>query len=111
MLLDRNSLLSALQALDEELGAAGIRGEVFIVGGAAMALAYDARRSTVDVDDVFAPSREVREAAGRVAASKGLEPDWLNDGAKAFMPGRIRRGSASTKASISALRLLGTCLR
>lgn len=88
MLLDRSGLLSALHSLDEELGSAGIRGEVFIVGGAAMALAYDARRSTVDVDAIFAPSQEVREAAKRVATNLGLEPEWLNDGAKAFMPGQ-----------------------
>jgi hypothetical protein len=112
MLLDRAHLLSALQALDEELGAAGIRGEVFVVGGAAMALAYDARQSTVDVDAVFAPSRGIREAAERVAASKGLEPDWLNDGAKAFMPGEdperigVYEGEHLSVAAASARYLL-----
>ena len=64
MLLDREGLLTALRTLDEELAAAGIRGEVFIVGGAAMALAYDARRATVDVDGIFVPADEVRKAAG-----------------------------------------------
>ena len=52
-----------------------------------MATAYDTRRSTRDVDAIFAPSREVREAADIVADRLGLEPGWLNDEAKAFAPG------------------------
>jgi hypothetical protein len=86
-LLGRRELLEALSELDEELKALNVRGEVFIVGGAAMAIAYDSRRATADVDAVFVPSSEVRTAASRVAERLGLEPDWLNDGAKAFMPG------------------------
>jgi hypothetical protein len=84
MLLDRDGIRTALIALDVELGRSGVRGELF---GAAMALAYDARRATVDVDATFLPASEVRKAAQRVADDLGLEPDWLNDGAKAFMPG------------------------
>jgi hypothetical protein len=87
VLLDRDGLLVALRSLDDELAAVGVRGEVFVVGGAAMALAYDARRATVDVDAIFVPAAEVREAAARVAQRLDLEADWLNDGAKAFMPG------------------------
>jgi hypothetical protein len=87
MLLDRDGIELALRALDEELGHQAVQAELFVVGGAAMALAYDARRATVDVDAVFVPAAEVRLAAARVAERLDLEPDWLNDGAKAFMPG------------------------
>ena len=52
-----------------------------------MAIAYDARRTTTDVDAIFVPSDVVREAATVVAERLGLEPDWLNDGAKSFAPG------------------------
>ena len=86
-LLGRPELLRALEELDEELGVLNVRGEVFIVGGAAMAIAYDTRRATADVDAVFVPSCEVLTAASRVAEKLNLEPDWLNHGAKAFMPG------------------------
>lgn len=86
-LLGKAELLAALHALDEELERANVRAEIFIVDGAAMAIACDARRSTSDVDAVFAPSQEVRKAALRVAERMNLDSDWLNDGAKAFMPG------------------------
>jgi hypothetical protein len=86
-LLGRQELLEALAELDEELRILNVRGEVFIVGGAAMAIAYDTRRATADVDAVFVPSHEVRTAASRVAEHLNLEPDWLNDDAKAFLPG------------------------
>jgi hypothetical protein len=86
-LLGRQEILVALRMLDDELGRMGVRGEIFVVGGAAMALAYDSRRFTVDVDAVFAPSQQVRQAAARVADGLEMEPQWLNDAAKAFLPG------------------------
>ncbi len=52
-----------------------------------MAIAYDTRRSTTDVDAIFAPSDVVLEAAKVVAEQLELEPDWLNNGAKSFAPG------------------------
>jgi hypothetical protein len=64
-----------------ELDAAGQRAENFLVGGAAIALCFDARRATRDLDAVFAPADSVRRAAASVAEREELDPDWLNDAA------------------------------
>jgi hypothetical protein len=80
-------ILSALQALGGELSGEGIRGQIFIVGGAAMALAYSTRRVTKDIEAVFEPKGAIYAAAKKVAEERGLPEDWLNDAAKAFMPG------------------------
>ena len=45
-LLGRQELLEALADVDEELEILNVRGEAFIVGGAAMAIACDTRRPT-----------------------------------------------------------------
>lgn len=75
----------ALRRLAERLAARGVRGEIMLVGGAAMCLAYAARAMTRDVDAVFEPKSIVAAEAGRVASEAGLPPDWLNDGAKGFL--------------------------
>jgi Nucleotidyltransferase of unknown function (DUF6036) len=61
-------ILELFSELNDELCRVGVRGDVFIVGGAAMAVAYDARRATRDVDGIWHPSAEIRSAAARVAA-------------------------------------------
>ena len=48
--------------------------------------AFDATRTTRDLDAVFAPTTEVRAAARNVADQFGLAEDWLNDAVKGFVP-------------------------
>ncbi len=84
----RAEILEALQTLGDELSRRGVRGQIFIVGGAAMALAYSTRRVTKDIDAVFEPKSSIYDAAAKVAEELGLPEDWLNAVAKAFMPAK-----------------------
>jgi hypothetical protein len=52
----------------------GVVADIFVVGGAAMALAYDATRVTRDVDALFVPHGVVLEEARIVADNLGLPP-------------------------------------
>lgn len=84
--LGREDLHSLFQVLNARLSERGEKAHVFVVGGAAMALQHDAQRRTMDVDGFFQPSVVVREVAKDIADEYGLPDDWLNDGAKGFMP-------------------------
>lgn len=86
-MLDRRLLLGLLEDLSTELEVQGLRGEMFVVGGGAMALAYNTRRVTRDLDAVFEPKAVIYEASRRVAARQGIEEHWLSDAVKAFLPG------------------------
>lgn len=85
--LGRDDIRALLDDLSQELAARGARADIFLVGGAAIAVAYDDARSTRDLDAVFLPTGVVREAAAAVAERRGLPVDWLNDAVKGFLPG------------------------
>lgn len=53
-----------------------------------MALAYNARRATRDLDGVFEPKSEIYAEAALMADESGLPPGWLNDGVKGLLPDR-----------------------
>jgi hypothetical protein len=87
-------LLAALRRLGELLHRRSLTADVYVFGGAAMVIAYQARPATRDIDAVFAPDTEVHEAAWEVARERGWPRSWLNDQASTYLsrvPDRGRR--------------------
>ena len=84
---DRKKIRRGLEYLSDELARRGVRAELFMVGGGAIAMAYSARRVTRDVDAIFEPKSVVYEAARVVARELSFPDDWLNDAVKSFVPG------------------------
>ena len=88
VLLGRAEIERAFTALGERLARRDVVADVFVVGGAAMALAYDAARVTRDVDAVVKPHGIVLEEARKVADDLGLPYWWLNEQASAYISGK-----------------------
>ena len=65
--LDAEGIGRLLHALDEELAARGTTADVYLVGGAAIALSFDAARTTRVLEAVFVPTTVVRAGAEAVA--------------------------------------------
>lgn len=84
--LRRGDILRGLRRMDELARKEGKIVEIALYGGAALALAFDMRVSTRDVDAVIrsAPGF-ARATAARIAREEGWPPDWLNDGVKGFV--------------------------
>jgi hypothetical protein len=91
--------------LNEELSHSNTIGELYLVRGAVMCLALKARPSTRDVDGVFHPVTQVREAAERVAAVAQIDPHWLNDAVKGYLSAR---GDFAPFLILSHLRVIMT---
>lgn len=103
-LLDRAAIQDAFRRLGERLARRGIVADIYVIGGAAMTLAYDARRSTRDIDAVFQPHGVVLEEAWAVADELGLPRWWLNEQASSYAARaatRTPRTSSTTPACAS----------
>ena len=72
--LGREDIRALLDDLSAELAARGARAELFLVGGAALAVAYDATRATRDLDAVFIPTNVSPASGGSCSANTGDSP-------------------------------------
>lgn len=85
--LDRDTLRRLFDELADELARARARAHVYIVGGAAMTMAYQRDRATHDVDARIDDGHAAVLAAVEVIARRhGLPTSWLNEQATAYLP-------------------------
>jgi Nucleotidyltransferase of unknown function (DUF6036) len=83
--LDRKAIEAAFRRLGDRLARRGIVADIYVFGGAAMALTYNARRATHDIDAVFQPHGVVLERP-EPSPTLGYQPpdsrgdtlDWEN---------------------------------
>ncbi len=83
--LTQQDIKRLLDLLNSELENKAIEGELYLVGGAVMCLAFNARAATHDVDGLFAPAKKIRDAAIQVSHKAHVDADWLNDAVKGFL--------------------------
>lgn len=86
-LLDREAIVELLTQLGARLDKRGIEAELYVVGGTAMALAYNRSKVTRDIDAVFEPASIVEaEAKAMAKRRRDLPDDWLNSRVKPLLP-------------------------
>ena len=85
-MLTKDDILRGLRKIDGRARNAGVLIDLAIYGGAALAIAFDARQATRDVDAVVRGSPDfLRGAAAEIATEENWPVDWLNDGVKGFI--------------------------
>ena len=87
-LLDRAALRELLQELGDRLGRRGVRANIYVVGGAAMALQFDDRRATRDIDSVVISGHgPLMDEVRAMARLYDLPGTWLNEQASMYVSG------------------------
>jgi hypothetical protein len=90
----RTVLERAFTALAAKLRRRGVVGQVHVVGGAAMLLAYDSRVTTGDRDALlFSPDGPMLKAIREVADEMGWPRTWLNNQASSYVSRTPGEGS------------------
>lgn len=84
--LTKKDLIRGLVALDQMAKDEGVLIDLTMYGGAALALVYDLRDSTRDIDvAIHTQSQKARDFSAKIAEDNGWPEDWLNDGVKGFL--------------------------
>ena len=105
--MGRKQIQDAFEELSNELRSQRIKEHLYIVGGAAIAMAFRDSRHTFDIDALMLEGHgPVFDASRRIARRNGWPERWLNEAAVAAIPlepdRRARTVYASSNLVVSA---------
>jgi hypothetical protein len=83
-MLTTEKIRELFSALNDELAKKPVIGEIGLCGSTVMCLVFQTRKATKDVNAIFEPARQIREAAKAISSAFDVPEDWLNDAAKGY---------------------------
>jgi len=89
--LTKNEMLMYFEEINRHLARLDKHGEILIAGGAALAMVFNARNSTYDIDAIFHPAEDMRKITKDIAIKYDLPEDWLNDGIKGYITDKMKQ--------------------
>ena len=86
--------------LEDEMKFSGARAEVYVFGGAAMAMGYNDQRATKDVDAIITSRKRnlMLKAVAKIGRKHGIGEDWLNEAGTSAVPRRKDLGQKTVYA-------------
>ena len=89
-LFNREDINRLIRLMAAKLNEAGVSGQISIVGGAAISLAYVfERETTTDIDALLPNDFRVSNVIAQIAKMERLDDNWINDAVNAFIPFEI----------------------
>lgn len=100
-------LRDAFRELSQELARRRVKAHVYVIGGAAMALGFDSRRLTYDVDALIREGHgPVSDAVKAIGRRRGWPESWLDEEAVPAIPrgtdGRARTVHGDRNLAVTA---------
>ena len=108
--LHKDDMLRFFEEVNSRLKTANTKGEVHIIGGAAISLAFDGRDATEDIDAIYKPRNEVRKIIKDMANEHNLRSDWLNNDAEHFISENMTFTLLFEYSNLKVFHIDGECL-
>jgi len=83
--LHKDDMLCHFKEINSRLKSVDKEGEIYIIGGAAISLAFGGRDATEDIDAIYKPRSEIRNIVKVMSDEYNLRNDWLNNDAEHFI--------------------------
>jgi len=108
--LSKDDMFRYFEEISTRLKKMNKNGEIYIVGGAAISLAFNGRDATEDIDALYKPRSEIRSIINVMSDEHNLRNDWLNNDAEHFITERMTFTLLKEYANLKVFHIDAECL-